>query len=180
MRFVPYFALLLIASGCCKGGDDPAPSPAASGATSPAAASPAKGGADGLVDVDLKPLALKIKVPDGGMGAMDMSMGDKKSVTVDVGDGASLNISEAEGDFASVKKTYKADTIMFPFKKWVREDGNTAIELFESDGKPGYIGLSFREIGGKKYVCKTTGLAGVASEELAAKQLKFCDNLAAK
>lgn len=179
MRFIPYLAVLLVASGCCKGGDESAPSSSASAGDTPAAAVPAKGAADGLVDVDLKPLALKIKVPGGGMGAMDMSMGDKKSVTVDVGDGASLNIAEADGDFASVKKSYKGDTIMFPFKKWVREEANLAIELFESDGKPGYIGLAFKEIGGKKYVCKTTGLAGVATEELAASQLKFCDKLVA-
>jgi len=179
MRFVTTLALALLASGCCKSGDDPTSIPAAS-AGSPATPAPAKPAADGLVEVDLKPLALKIKVPSGGLGAMDMSIGDKKSVTVDIGDGASLNISEEPGDFASVKKTYKADTILFPFKKWVREEGNLAIEQFENEGKAGYIGLMLKEVGGKKYLCKTTGLEGVASEELAARHLKVCDSLAAK
>lgn len=178
MRFVPFFAVTLIAAGCCKGGDDAAPATSTAGSAPATAAAPAKTATDGLVDVDLKPLPLKIRVPGGGMGAMDMSMGDKKAVTVDIGDGASLNIAEADGDFASVKKSYKGDTVLFPFKKWVREEGNLAIEQFESDGKVGYIGLAFKEIGGKKYVCKTTGLQGVPSEDVASKHLKLCDNLA--
>jgi hypothetical protein len=179
MRFVPFFAIALLAAACCKGSDNPSSAPSASAGSPPSAVKPAKAG-DGLVDVDLKPLALKIRVPAGGMGAMDMSIGDEKSVTVDIGDGSSLNISEAHGDFASVKKSYKADTILFPFKKWVREEPNLAIEQFENDGKVGYIGIAFKEIGGKKYVCKTTGLEGVPSEDVAARHLKFCDNLAAQ
>jgi len=69
------------------------------------------------------------------MGAVDMS----------IGDGSSPNISEAHGDFASVEKTYKANTILFPSKKWVREEPNLAIEQFENDGKVGYIGIAFKE-----------------------------------
>ncbi len=180
MRLISFFVLALFAAACCKGSDNPSLAPNASaGSPRAAAPKPAKAG-DGLVDVDLQPLALKIRVPAGGMGAMDMSIGDEKSVTVDIGDGSSLNISEAHGDFASVKKTYKADTILFPFKKWVREEPNLAIEQFENDGKVGYIGIAFKEIGGKKYVCKTTGLQGVPSEDVAAQHLKFCDNLSAK
>ena len=121
-----------------------------------------------------------IEVPPGGMGAMDMSMGDNKSVTVDIGGGASLNVSEEAKSFAEVKKTFQNDSVLFPFKKWSKEEGNTAIVQFENEGKTGFIGLSYMEIGGKKYLCKTTGLEGVATADLAAKHLGFCGKIAAK
>lgn len=137
------------------------------------------GGGDKLVAVELKPLPLKVQVPPGGMGAMDMSLGEAKSVTVDIGGGASLNVSEADKDFAGVKKSYQGDTVLFPFKRWAKEAPNMAILEFVNEGKSGYIGFTFKEIGGKKYVCKTTGLEGVASAEVAEKHLKTCDTLAA-
>jgi hypothetical protein len=141
------------------------------------------GAASALADVDLAPLPLKIKVPQGGMGAMDMSLGDAKSVTVDIGGsslGGALNISPEDGDFASVKKQYEGDTVLFPFKSWVKSDATSAVEQFVSDGKTGYIGLSYKTIGGKNYVCKTTGIDGVKDADTATANLKYCDNLVAK
>lgn len=133
-----------------------------------------------LASVDLAPLPLTAKVPPGGMGAMDMSMDDKKSVTLDVGGGKSINISETKDDFAAVKKSYEDDKIMFPFKKWAKEEASLAVVQFDNEGKTGFIGFTLRQIGGKSYVCKTTGLDGLPSAEEAAKQLAPCETLSAK
>ncbi len=64
---------------------------AGSGASAGSKSTTAKGGA--LTDVGLSPLPLTMRVPKGGMGAMNMTIGDRKSVTVDIGDG-SLNVQE--------------------------------------------------------------------------------------
>lgn len=161
--------------GCGNSGGDGTAAPAGSGAGDKGSAA---GG--GNAAVELAPLPLKITVPPGGMGAMDMSVGDKKSVTVDIGGGASLNVSEAQGDLASIKKTYQDDKMLFPFKKFAKEGADMAIVEFENEGKTGYIGFVLKDVGGKKYVCKTTGLAGVPSAADAEKHLKTCDSLATK
>lgn len=168
---------LLFIVGCQGSGDSSAKPAGSAGAAAPAGAAPAK---SDLVEVDLKPLPLQIKVPAGGMGAMDMSMGDKKSVTIDIGGGASLNIQETAEDFAAIKKSYQGDTVLFPFKKWAKEDPALAILQFENNGKAGYIGVALKDIGGKKYRCQTTGLDGQPSAEVAAKHLESCGNIAAK
>lgn len=134
---------------------------------------------DGLETVTLSPLPLTMKIPPGGVGVMDLSVAELKSATVDVGSG-SLNVSEATEDFAAIKKSYQNDKILFPFKKWVKDEPQKAILEFETEGKKGYIGLVGKEVGGKKYVCKTTGLEGVATPELAETNLKFCESLAPK
>lgn len=176
-------ALAFVATGCCNSSkaSDSSPSTAASGAqeTKTPASTPAAGD---MTDVDLKPIPLTIHVPKGGMGAMDMSLGDKKSMTVDIGDGVSLNVQEmAEKDFNHLKATFKGDKILFPFKKFAKEEASSFIVEFEGEGKKiGYVGVSMKEIAGKKYVCKTTGLDGVKTAELAEKQLKTCDTLKAK
>ncbi|UQA55286.1 hypothetical protein [Polyangium aurulentum] len=181
MRNIVIFAAIALVVGCSKG-EETAAKPAATGAAADKAAAPAaKAEAKGdLAEVDLTPLPLKIKAPPGGKGAMDMSRDDKKSVTVDIGGGTSLNISETQDDFAAVKKKQESDKMLFPFKKWAKEDANLAVVQFENEGKTGYVGFAMKEIGGKKYVCKTTGMDGVASAELAETQLKSCDTLAAK
>lgn len=166
----------VLLAGCGSSGGDAGSKPAGSGAPSGGAAS----GNGSTAVVELTPLPLKITVAKGGMGAMDMSIGDSKSVTVDIGGGASLNVSEGDKDFAAVKKSYEGDTILFPFKKWAKQDATMAIAQFENSGKTGFIGMTMKDVGGKKYVCKTTGLDGVASAELAEKHLKTCDTLAAK
>jgi len=184
MRAFTFLAVAAMAmiTGCSRGdtdktsGDNQASGPSA-------AAEPAnqpKDSKDGLVSVALDPIPLKIKVAPGGLGAMDMSMGDKKSVTVDIGDGASLNISEETRDLAAIKKSYQGDTVLFPFKKWVKQEGNLAIEQFDNSGKAGFLGFTLLEIGGKKYQCKTTGLEGVPSAEAAAKNLEACNRITAK
>jgi hypothetical protein len=168
-----------LAAACCNSKESSsAPSSSAETKSNPTAPS-----ADSkTTDVDLKPLPLTIRVPKDGMGAMDMSVGDKKSVTVDIGEGESLNIQPmTEKDINEVKKGFKSDTILFPFKKFAREDANGFVVQFEADGKKvGFIGVAIKEVGGKKYVCKTTGLEGVKSVEAADKNLKACDNLKAK
>jgi len=175
-------ALAFVATGCCnpsKASDSSPSLPAVSGQESK---TPSAAAAGDMTDVDLKPLPLTIHVPKGGMGAMDMSLGDKKSMTVDIGDGVSLNVQEmAEKDFAHLKATFKGDKILFPFKKFAKEEASSFIVEFEGEGKKvGYIGVSMKEIAGKKYVCKTTGLDGVKTADLAEKQLKTCDTLKAK
>jgi hypothetical protein len=176
-------ALAFVVTGCCNAHktSDAAPSATATGGqeSKPAATSAA---ASDMTDVDLKPLPLSIHVPKGGMGAMDMSLGDKKSMTVDIGDGVSLNIQEmAEKDFAHLKATFKGDKILFPFKKFAKEDTSSFIVEFEGEGKKvGFVGVSMKDIAGKKYVCKTTGLDGVKTADLAESQLKTCDTLKAK
>lgn len=176
-KLVVVMALLAVAGCNSNKGEDAAAKPAGSGSPAP------KGGEakSEFVDVELASLPLKIKVRPGGMGAMDMSLDDQhKSATVDIGDGASLNVSDAKDDFAALKKGFEGDTALFPFKKWAKEGPNMAIVQFENAGKTGYIGFLLKEIGGKKYVCKTTGLDGVPSVEIAEKNLEPCETLAAK
>jgi len=182
MRNIIIFAAIALVVGCSKGGEETAAKPTGTGAAADKAAAPAaKAEAKGdLAEIDLTPLPLKIKAPPGGKGAMDMSRDDKKSVTVDIGGGTSLNISETQDDFAAVKKKQEGDKMLFPFKKWAKEDASLAIVQFENAGKTGYVGFSMKEIGGKKYVCKTTGMDGVASAEIAETHLKSCDTLTAK
>ncbi|MBL8715645.1 MAG: hypothetical protein JNL79_06595 [Myxococcales bacterium] len=131
-----------------------------------------------LKTVDLAPLPLTIDVK-GGIGAMDMSIGKSHSVTVDTGDDASVNVSDAEFSFTELKESYEKDTILFPFKKWEKQDKKTAILQFANEGKKGYIGLMAVEVGGKKYFCKTTGLDGMPSVDAAQKSLDWCKNLKA-
>jgi hypothetical protein len=174
------FALALVTAACSNKSTDSS-SPGSTGAVNDTKASQTAAAADDLADVDLKPLPLSIRVPKGGMGAMDMSMGDKKSLTVDIGEGA-LNVQQmVEKDLAELKKGYKADKILFPFKKFAKEDAASFIVEFETDAKkPGFIGVTVKDIGGKKYVCKTTGLEGLKTVEIAEKHLKSCDSLKAK
>ncbi len=133
--------------------------------------------------VDLAPLPLALQMAsDETAVAMDMSMGDHKSVSVSFDAvSAGINVSEpTQKSFKEVKKEYKGDTVLFPFKKWVKENDGTAVEEFTNDGKTGYLALSWKEIGGKSYVCKSNGLSGLKSPEDADKVLAVCDTLAAK
>ncbi|MCA9641498.1 MAG: hypothetical protein H6718_20650 [Polyangiaceae bacterium] len=174
-KLIPILALLSLAA-CDKGkADDSATSGSvkANTAAAPAADSDSK-------EVNLDPLPLKAMVPKSSMGAMDMSVADNQSVTLDVGGGASLNIQPAKEDFAATKKGYEGDTILFPFKKWVKDEANLAILEFENDGKKGYIGFQRIEVGGKAYYCKTTGMNGQPSADDAEKHLKHCADIKAK
>jgi hypothetical protein len=170
---------LLFATGCGKeaaaNASDDKPN------TTKAEAKPAADKGGDMVDVDLTPLPLTMRVPKGGMGAMDMTMGDDKSVTVDIGGGASLNVQPlADGGLASVKKTFQQDTILHPFKRFVKEDANGFVMEFEVDGKNGFVGVKVADVGGTKYICKTTGLDGVKTPELAEKHLASCGQLKGK
>ena len=175
MRYLAWLPILSLAIGC-----DLAAKKEQSKTSETKKAKPAAPSGNSASEVELDPIPLKIKVKPGGMGAMDMSTDDKKSVTVDIGGGASLNIKPEERAFAAVKKSYAGDTVMFPFKKWEVEEDNRAILQFESDGKKGYIGLFLATVGGKNYLCKTTGLNGVASVDIAKKNLEPCKTLSAK
>lgn len=171
---------LLFATGCGKeaaaNASDDKPATTKAGEAKPAAD---KGG--DMVDVDLTPLPLTMRVPKGGMGAMDMTMGNDKSVTVDIGGGASLNVQPlAEGGLAAVKKTFQQDTILHPFKRFAKEDANGFVVEFEVDGKNGFVGVKVQDVAGTKYVCKTTGLDGVKTPELAEQHLASCGQLKGK
>lgn len=177
-KLIPLIALLSLTAplaACDKGKTD---DPAAGGSVKANSAAPA---ADSdSKEVILDPLPLKAVVPKSSMGAMDMSIADNQSVTLDVGEGASLNIQPAKEDFATTKKGYEGDTILFPFKKWVKDEANLAIFEFENDGKKGYVGFQRIEVGGKAYYCKTTGMNGQPSADEAAKHLKHCADIKAK
>jgi hypothetical protein len=181
-RFVVLCSLALAACHTASSGSDAHPGagspPKPGAAPAPAAAPPAAS----LVDVELTPMPLTIRVPKGGMGALDMSIGDKKSVTVDIGEGVSLNVQDSVyKSMNDLKASYKGDKILFPFKRFVREDAASfTVEITGEHKQSGFIGVALKELGGKKYVCKTTGLNGVASAELAEQQLKACDRLKAK
>lgn len=181
MKNLSFLAIALLVVACGKANTE------SSGGSNPLvealkvpSASENKAKDPGVAEVDLAPLPLKISVAPGGLGAMDMTMGDRKSVTVDIGGGTSLNVSEETKDFNTVKKSYQSDKVLYPFKKWAKQEGNLAIVQFENSGKTGYVGLSYKEIGGKKYVCKTTGMDGVATVELAVEHLKACEKLSSK
>ncbi|MEZ4232944.1 MAG: hypothetical protein R3B89_27440 [Polyangiaceae bacterium] len=173
-KLIPLIAFLSLAA-CDKGKTDDS---TAGGSVKANTAAPAAN-AD-TKEVTLDPLPLKASVPRSSMGAMDMSIADNQSVTLDVGDGASLNVQPAKEDFAATKKGYEGDTILFPFKKWVKEEANLAIFEFENEGKKGYIGFQRVEVGGKAYNCKTTGMNGQPSADKAAEQLKHCSDIKAK
>ena len=133
--------------------------------------------------VDLAPLPLKLTVPsEESAMTMDMSMGDNKSVSMSFeAVNAGINVSQPiEKSFAEVKTDNKNDKILFPFKRWVKEGADTAVEEFSNDGKTGYLALSWKTVGGKSYLCKSNGLSGLKSPDDADKVLKVCDTLAAK
>jgi hypothetical protein len=181
MRYLIWLPVFVLATACNLDKQASGETGASSAAEKAGAAAPAAGEEKPEVrKVALDPLPLQIEAKPGGMGAMDMSMGDKKSVTVDIGGGASLNIQPTTETLAELKKGYEGDTIMFPFKKWEKEEANRAVLQFESEGKQGYIGFALLEVGKKAYVCKTTGLDGVASVELAEKHLEVCKTVSAK
>jgi antitoxin component of MazEF toxin-antitoxin module len=169
---------LVLVTGCCKeasgNADNDPPSLDTSGISK-------SGPKSDMADVDLAPLPLTVSVPKNGMGAMDMSIGEDKSVTVDIGEGASLNIQPLpKGGLEELKKGYKADTILHPFKRFAKEDPNGFVVEFESDGKTGFVGVRSQDVSGAKYVCKTTGLDGVKSVEVAEQHLTACGRLKSK
>jgi hypothetical protein len=133
--------------------------------------------------VDLAPLALTLDMPsDESAMTMDMTIGANKSVSVSFDAvNAGINVSQPiEKSFAEVKKGNKHDTVLFPFKRWVKEGDTTAVEEFTSEGKTGYLALAWKQVGGKSYLCKSNGLSGLKSPEDADKVLAVCDTLAGR
>ncbi|MEZ4222868.1 MAG: hypothetical protein R3B13_18140 [Polyangiaceae bacterium] len=181
MRHAIWFPVLVLATACNLGDKKSGQGTAASGAAATGEAPAAAAAAEGdLTQVSLDPLPLQIKVKAGGMGAMDMSVADKKSVTVDIGGGTSLNIQPEAKKMAEIKKGFEGDTILFPFKKWEKESDDSGVLQFENDGKKGYIGFMLVQVSGQGYLCKTTGLDGVPSVEVAEKNLQACKTLTSK
>ena len=175
----------LLVLACSKGsGGDTKPLAAALGSAASSAAAPAAAaGGSAMKTVDLAPLPLTIKMPGSEAAmTMDKTMDNHKSVGVSYDAiNAGLNISEAqEKSFDAVKKQWKGDTVMFPFKKWVSETPTTAVEEFSESGKTGYVALSWKVVGGKSYLCQSAGLSGLKSPDDAAKIFAVCDSLAAK
>ncbi len=184
-RLVPSAALALLLAACGGGGSTTASSanPAASGSPKAAGSGDMKPAAGAGKVVDLAPLPLKVTLPAEEAGVtMDKTMGDKKSVGVsyDAIFGG-LNISEpADKSFDEVKKGVKGDTVMFPFKKWVEESATSAIAEVTAGDKTAYTAWSWKEIGGKKYVCQSAGMNGLKSVDDAKAVLKACDSLSAQ
>lgn len=176
-KFVFITLALTAAVACHK--DESATSTTSSTAAATSAAAPAAKDKS----VDLAPLPLKLAMPaDETAMTMDMSMGDNKSVSVSFDAvSAGINVSEPmQKSFAELKKEYKGDTVLFPFKKWVKEGDASAVEEFTNEGKTGYMAISWKQVAGKSYVCKSNGLSGLKSPDDAEKVLAVCDTLAAK
>ncbi len=178
-KFVFIASVISLTAACSK--DAPTGSTTTTNATAAAVATATPKATE--KNVDLAPLALTLKMPSDEMAmAMDMSLGELKSVSVSYDAiGAGLNVSQPiQKSFAEVKKEYKGDTVLFPFKRWVREGDTSAVEEFTNEGKSGFIGLSWQTVGGKPYLCKSNGLSGLKSAEDAEKAIKTCETLAAK
>ena len=178
MRKEVLFISFVALAACNK--DAPSSTTSTTNATTTAAAAAPKATEK---NVDLTPLPLTVKMPSEEMAlAMDMSMGENKSVSVSYeAINAGLNVSQPmQKSFDEVKKEYKGDTILFPFKRWVREGKDSAVEEFTNEGKSGFLGLSWRTVGGKAYLCKSNGLSGLKTAEDAEKAIKTCETLAAK
>jgi hypothetical protein len=174
-------ALALAGSACSKPEGAAGSSGAAPAASSAQAASKPAAAAATTKDVSLAPLPLKLVMPASESAVtMDKTMGGKKSVGVSYDEIFSgINVSEpSEKSFDEVKKRVKADAV-FPFKRWVQESATSAVSEFTDSGKTGYVAWSWKEVGGKPYLCQSTGLSGVKTPEDAAKALKICDTLAA-
>ena len=183
--FFPLGAALLLGLAACGGSGSTtssSASPAGSAAPKGSAAGAAAPAGGGKV-VDLAPLPLKVTLPADEAGVtMDKTMGGKKSVGVSF-DAlfAGLNISEpADKTFDEVKKGVKGDTVMYPFKKWVEESATSAIAEVTAGDKTAYTAWSWKEIGGKTYLCQSAGMNGLKTVEDAKTVLKACDTLAAK
>jgi|HubBroStandDraft_4_1064222.scaffolds.fasta_scaffold377787_1 hypothetical protein len=172
----------LVVLACSKGSGADLPAQAASLGSTAAAPATAAGGS-ATKTVDLAPLPLTIKMPGSEAAmTMDKTMDNHKSVGVSYDAiSAGLNISEAqEKSFDAIKKQWKGDTVMFPFKRWVSETPTTAVEEFSESGKTGYVALSWKVVGGKSYLCQSAGLSGLKSPDDAAKIFAVCDSLTAK
>lgn len=159
---------------------------AASTAKGPsAAAAPAAAAGDETKVVDLAPLPLTFKMPKSETAVkMDMSVdATLKSVNVSY-DAlfAGINVSvPSEKNFNEVKASAKADTMLQPFKRWVSESATNAVEEFKGLGdKPAFIAYTWKTVGGKNYVCRSTGPGGLRSADDAQKIFAVCDTLAGK
>lgn len=166
----------LVFFGLCACGSSSDPSDG--GATPAVTAAIVKG--EVLVEVELAPLPLRISVPPGGRGAIDMSTGNRKASTVDAGSGQSLHVHETAEPLAVLKKQVEEDAQRLRFKSWAKEGKDTAIAEVDVQGKTGFLGLATKEVAGRRYVCKTTGLDGVKSLEAAEKVLALCEGISAK
>jgi len=137
----------------------------------------------GAKKVDLKPLPLTITLPASEAAkTMDKTMDNRKSVAVSYDKlFAGLNIAEPMAkNFDEVKKGVKGDTILYPFKKFVKESATHAIAEVTAGGKTGYTAWAWKSVGGKSYLCQSTGMNGLRSVGDAETALKACDTLAAK
>lgn len=106
-------------------------------------------------------------------------MDANKSVTVDTGEG-SINVATETRLLTEIKASFVGDTILFLFKSWAKEKGQTAVFSFENEGKVGFHGFTLLTVAGAHYLCKTTGLDGHPTAERALQQLQACDRVAAQ
>ncbi len=176
-------ALVTCAVAGCKDGGAPSGTSTTTGAKTeeptPAAAKPAP--KDARKTVSLAPLPLQLVLPAGEAGlTMDKSMGDHKSVGVSYDAiSAGVNVSEpADKTFAEVKKGLKGDTVVFPFKRFVKDEPTRVVSEFAVDGTTGYLAYAWKEVSGKPYLCQSAGLSGLKTPEDAEKIFAVCDTLA--
>ncbi|MFO0615445.1 MAG: hypothetical protein U0414_22825 [Polyangiaceae bacterium] len=177
LSWVVVFAVL---AGCGdSGGGNKAPSATPSSATASAAPKPAE-----LVDVDLAPIPLKLKAEKGANVGYKTPNDDFKMIRVDLPNGHGVAVEDisngAQNTFALQKEKREGDKALFPFKKWEKEAADRAILQFEKNGTTGYYGFVSKEIGGKRYVCATSGMSGRPTVAEVEQDFGICDTLAAK
>jgi hypothetical protein len=141
-------------------------------------------GSSETITVDLSPMPLTIKGEKGTSVGHRSPNDDFKMVRVDFPDQKSLALEDvtagAQNTFALQKDKREGDRVLFPLKKWEKEEADRAIWRFEKAGKTGYNGFVFKVVAGRQYVCVASGLAGLPSVAEVEQLLKRCDSLAAK
>lgn len=180
MRLAAWMMIVLCAA--CDKSEKPAGGEAPQAATKSEAKGTTEGKAAATKEVSLDPLPLTVTLPAGESGTtMDKSMGGRKSVGVSYEAILSgINVSEpSEKGFDEVKARVKKDVI-YPFKRWAKETPTSGISEFSEEGKGGYLAWSWKVVGGKPYLCQSTGMSGLKNVEDADKVLALCDTLKAK
>lgn len=146
-------------------------------ATASQSAAPASG------DVDLTPLPLKAALA----GASSKPLDDRQVVITNAELPEGINVSiPKEKTFDDVKKGIKAEKTIFTFSKMVEESATSAIAEVKAGGlmggaeKTAFVTFVWKEIGGKPYLCKSSGLDGLKSLDDAKRFVKACDAVTAK
>ncbi len=181
----PLALMLNLSAGCAdaKGTANSSSSQASSTATAKPAPTASQSAAAARAEVDLAPLPLKAALA----GASSKPLDDRQVVITNAELPEGLNVSiPKEKTFDDVKKGIKAEKTLFTFMKWTDDSPTSVIAevkaggLFGGQEKTAYVTFAWKEIGGKPYLCKSSGLEGLKSVDDAKRFVKACDALSAK